>query len=523
MGERVEKQGFPLPAIGSCFTFAWINGTFFTTALADVSLSSATAGQYWDLSLLGVACGLAVPVLLERRLGEVSLRRDAVCAFTALVCLGTVFMVLGAASDALVLRILGYAGAFATGFFTGPFNITWTRVYATMPADQAEVAIPLAVALGQLLAIVIEGFQGAAALAVLVAMPILSLACLMASFRLVGCRWIDGPLRGAGVAPAAKRHPLLGWRSCLFVGAVWFALTSITGMTKADAETGFVDTYLAPFLVSFLLLLVVTLLYVFHARRLSMFEVRRAAFPVIVLGLVVLVMSADGNARSAFLIVHAASMFFWALLWISIVSVVRDEGLSATRAMGVVRGWVQFGAFFSVPFVAWASWMGAGLDGIACACLVVLALAFSVGLESAGGEAGHGVAAAGEGVHGDAADGASGAVAVLPAPTVSMAPLPADDPGAEAAPGADAAPAAGDEPFPSSVDFDARCAELAERYGLSPREGEVMACLLRGRDVPHIRDELYISRNTINTHIRHIYEKAGIHSKQELIDLFEGR
>lgn len=67
----------------------------------------------------------------------------------------------------------------------------------------------------------------------------------------------------------------------------------------------------------------------------------------------------------------------------------------------------------------------------------------------------------------------------------------------------------------------ARCAALGERFGLSPRETEIMGYLVRGRDLPFIRDALYISRNTINTHVRHIYGKMGIHSKQELIDLFE--
>lgn len=69
--------------------------------------------------------------------------------------------------------------------------------------------------------------------------------------------------------------------------------------------------------------------------------------------------------------------------------------------------------------------------------------------------------------------------------------------------------------------YAARCAALGERFGLSPRETEIMGYLVRGRDLPFIRDALYISRNTINTHVRHIYGKMGIHSKQELIDLFE--
>lgn len=62
---------------------------------------------------------------------------------------------------------------------------------------------------------------------------------------------------------------------------------------------------------------------------------------------------------------------------------------------------------------------------------------------------------------------------------------------------------------------------VCERYRLSAREGEVIALLARGRSVPHIRETLGISKNTIETHIKHVYAKMDIHSKQELIDLLE--
>ena len=42
---------------------------------------------------------------------------------------------------------------------------------------------------------------------------------------------------------------------------------------------------------------------------------------------------------------------------------------------------------------------------------------------------------------------------------------------------------------------------------------------MRGRSVPYIRDELVISLNTVSTHVKHIYTKAAVHSRQELLDL----
>lgn len=62
---------------------------------------------------------------------------------------------------------------------------------------------------------------------------------------------------------------------------------------------------------------------------------------------------------------------------------------------------------------------------------------------------------------------------------------------------------------------------LATRYGLSEREVEILLLLLEKRSAPYIADQLFISGNTVKTHIRRIYEKTGVHSREELIDLFQ--
>ena len=65
------------------------------------------------------------------------------------------------------------------------------------------------------------------------------------------------------------------------------------------------------------------------------------------------------------------------------------------------------------------------------------------------------------------------------------------------------------------------CAALARRLGLSPREAEVLPLAIKGRTNERIASELCISKSTVDTHLRRIYAKCGVHSRQELIDLFE--
>ena len=80
----------------------------------------------------------------------------------------------------------------------------------------------------------------------------------------------------------------------------------------------------------------------------------------------------------------------------------------------------------------------------------------------------------------------------------------------------------GTAPRPASESaLDERCRELTERCGLSGREAEILAYLARGRSQPYIREELVLSKNTVATHVKHIYQKLNVHSRQELIDLFE--
>ena len=69
--------------------------------------------------------------------------------------------------------------------------------------------------------------------------------------------------------------------------------------------------------------------------------------------------------------------------------------------------------------------------------------------------------------------------------------------------------------------FEAACARIVEAYGLSARESEILVYALRGRTSERIASELFISKSTVDTHLRRIYGKCDVHSRQELLDLGE--
>lgn len=67
----------------------------------------------------------------------------------------------------------------------------------------------------------------------------------------------------------------------------------------------------------------------------------------------------------------------------------------------------------------------------------------------------------------------------------------------------------------------AACACIVQRYALSEREAEVCELLTRGNTRAGIATRLYVSENTVRTHVKNIYAKLDIHSKQQLIDLVD--
>lgn len=86
----------------------------------------------------------------------------------------------------------------------------------------------------------------------------------------------------------------------------------------------------------------------------------------------------------------------------------------------------------------------------------------------------------------------------------------------------DAEPGKNYDAFKSVMgEWEEVCARLSEQYGLSARESEIFLLLSRGRDRQYVHTVLYIAPSTVRTHTYNIYQKMGIHSQQQLIDIVE--
>ena len=76
----------------------------------------------------------------------------------------------------------------------------------------------------------------------------------------------------------------------------------------------------------------------------------------------------------------------------------------------------------------------------------------------------------------------------------------------------------GDEDF-----IKVRLSSLASACALTDREVEVLYLLVQGRTNDDIAQNMFISTGTVKTHVYHIYQKLGVHTRKELMALIRGR
>lgn len=62
-------------------------------------------------------------------------------------------------------------------------------------------------------------------------------------------------------------------------------------------------------------------------------------------------------------------------------------------------------------------------------------------------------------------------------------------------------------------------AQWGAQYGLSPREGEIALLLIKRTPYRQVSEELFISENTVKTHVRNIYRKVDVSSREELLEV----
>lgn len=70
-------------------------------------------------------------------------------------------------------------------------------------------------------------------------------------------------------------------------------------------------------------------------------------------------------------------------------------------------------------------------------------------------------------------------------------------------------------------DLETRCEQLAQAGGLSPRESEIMLFIGRGYSPAFIAKKLVLSDSTVRSHVKNIYRKLGVNSREDLLQAID--
>lgn len=473
--------------LGMAAPYAWL-GWFLTLPGEALGLPFACRSLYPGFVLacmLVLAGGLARSRRHSR--AHVPAAPDARPALPALDMLATLLLL-----AASILRAPGLssdgsavAAALAGGFGSAWLYCRWLALYARLDLRDAIARICGSVALAGVLKLACAPLSGPALVAAGVVLAVAGLPCLLTCGR-TGAAPRTFPEADASPAPADRlsldgrmREELLGTAACLM------ALSFVLGVAYNLDGAGSPEDGLARLLGFVPEVLAAALLWAWVCRMrrsLSVPGIFCVLVLVIATGLVALVLLGDGASIPMFVLLNVDHSLLTMFLWVLLVDVAQRTSAPALCVAAV--GW----GCRSLAFVAGgvvADSLALGMSATVALVLVYLSLGVLVAAVVTGRV------------------GMERMLTRLVPQALPTAPGDSDEAPAKA----------------GGRSLESACDETARRYGLTPRERQVLGLLCRGRSRPYIAETLYLSENTVRNHAKHVYEKTGVHDRQSLLSL----
>ncbi len=511
MRERISSQQLSLKRlVGFAFDRTWVLMLFYS--IVPYLWSSDVRGSLYTtlfISLCATTVAVLFVAIVVQRRDRIGTNRYVIGGAATLMCLGGVLTPFADPTTNIGMLFLGIGGI-ATGIGSAVVFLGWVELFFSIGARRALVEMSFSSCAAFALGFVLVVVPPVLAMAVVAVLPLASGWLLCTSKR-------EEPTRATSSESLAL--PLSRQTIVLFLKALGgaFLLGVLEGFfdVLSGYRTYVVEDIYGIYLLlgGFVATLVVSLIAVFTHRD-SLFSVYRFAMILFCVGCLLTPFMGDNNTYSSALIFGGYNCFMVALCVVCI-DVAASFRVGPTRTIGI--------AFLALNLGEIVGSLGAySLDvpglphfDLASITLIAVFLLFvshlflftetdliRIGIgevntvlpESAraGGE--KGLASGGLGRDGFCAgDGTC----------------------------KNRGPSAGAFLDGDRDEAADPCGLIVERYGLSPRESDVLPLLLQGRTILRIQEALFISAGTVSTHIRHIYQKTGVSNRQELIDLMQ--
>lgn len=560
-GGHASGRRMLLDAVGVSLLITW-SFVFWNGRLLSGAVASG-AGMDALFLLQGTAATAAalVVVFAYGAMGERLAFAGAGVATAVLACASTILAGIGAwgalASAGMGLFAFALSGVGSTLF------LFWQQHLSVRGTDVAATRMAAAYALSLAEFVLVSLIPTAALLVITALLPIASLALLIASDRLASAP-VEKDVRAAsdqhvrsssrapgtlsglapGISPAPKpgalttpapgsssaspsartsapgstptrgwsllveRMAAIPWRlpAAVAVAHFCYGVTRIGGIALGNGESPLFDALAACVPIVCCLLAVG---FAYAAYRTSPMVDLYVAFPMLALGCILAPGEPGWGDIVTFGMANVGSELVRHIAWFLLIDTIVKDGISALLCLALLR--VAHWGGCTLGLVA-AQTLGPGtlLSGIVV-MLLMMGIFAVLGVDTlfAPPTRQRGRRAPKSQLNGPKADGGkaggTGASAARADATRAENPVSGSH-----------------EETDAGQSIQARVTTAAQRYGLSPREAEVLSIWVTGCTASYIEKSLFISRSTVKTHLNHIYMKTNTANRDELVRLVLG-
>lgn len=512
LGMVVEEQWPAFKLVGFGFYYAWIWVSYNSSTLVSSTAAAELPPDTLSLTYLASTLALALMLLVLAFAQKVSRRLIASSGFSlvaaAVAGLATVGTYLSSGLGAEANPFL-IASGIASGIGTSVIVLRFGAIYAKVPARDAVMYAAASFVFAGMVYFLVIGLPGPVGMVLAALLPAMAVVS-----TLTNTDWVVSDTVHTEKRPLALQKFFV--RLLVAVGVFSLVVGISRGFAVPYSSISSLNSDGALIVFSTICAAAVMFLVVGLLRW--QFDVSRLYYPItIAVAAAILVTPMVGGTDFGGQFVTVGYNCFVLVIWCLLAYVAYTSQLSPILVFGLGRGASALGTT--------AGWMGGlemvrnhALSGLslqtvsvamAFALLVVSMLVLNDRLIGDTLRPVDGAEYPREGASPAEGAGVAGVSASLP---VESALEVAEDAG-------EGAGEFDDERRPGR--YQARCNAVAERYGLSPRERDVFDLLVRGRSIDYIAQNLVISFNTAKSHIRHIYVKVDVHSRQALLDVID--
>lgn len=478
--------------LGLGVMLAWVYCTWFSDGIFDAA-HRAVAIQTLNYSLVGSVIALFAVAFRKHKRTPFS-QRSVFLSAVGLSASTLLFFLVPAGTALNVIAFLG-------GLSGGMLWVAWGELFCQIDAEAMEAAIPAS----------LVAFIVAASTVYLMPAPVSgifsALLPVISSVMLMLCKNNEP----ADFTFPARKRPFVKVLPSLFCLALCSMVCSIaTGFVVATARptldmlqgSGFILVYV----IGAFIAVCISVFALAHTRRVNFSFLYEWAIPLIVFSLSFCALEYSYCSDAALILACAAALYVEVLFYVIFARIAAFGLCLPSETFGIFRGVVQLGFLIgSLLSAVIAETPDAVLPAsLMMICLCVVMLPLFMHLQNRFDTSAVGM---------DASDAAPATLTQLESCPVAST---QDD-----ASQCEAASTEGEEGVGDSMQRADAVALIASEFKLSNRETEVLGNLSKGRSVPYMREAMVLSKSTIETHVKHIYSKCDVHSKQELLDLIE--